>query len=79
VIAPDQQQRDQLQRKFRFRDFNQAFGFITRVALAAEAMDHHPDWCNSYRSVQVRLCTHSAGGITALDFALAERIEALAR
>lgn len=76
-ITTDAQQRPWLERTFRFRDFNQAFGFMTRVALVAEAMDHHPDWCNSYRTVQVRLCTHAAGGLTALDFTLAKRIEAI--
>ena len=69
---------NRLHKAFRFRDFNAAFGFVTRVALLAEAANHHPDWCNSYRDVQVHLTTHAVGGLTALDFALAARIDAVA-
>lgn len=69
---------DRLQKAFRFPDFNTAFGFMTRVALIAAAMDHHPDWCNSYREVRVALTTHAAGGLTALDFTLAAHIDACA-
>ena len=58
-------------RTFIFKDFSQAFGFMTRVALAAEKMDHHPDWSNVYKTVNVTLNTHDAGGLTALDFELA--------
>ncbi len=65
-------------RSFQFRDFSEAFGFMARVALAAEAMDHHPDWSNVYRKVEVTLSTHDAGGITGLDFELARRINAIA-
>jgi len=57
-----------------FEDFNQAFGFMTRVALAAEQLDHHPEWSNVYSKLEIRLSTHSAGGVTELDFALAERM-----
>jgi 4a-hydroxytetrahydrobiopterin dehydratase len=64
-----------LHKAFQFRDFNEAFGFMTRVALVAEAMDHHPEWRNVYKTVRVDLATHDAGGITALDFALAARME----
>ena len=64
-------------RRFRFTDFSEAWGFMSRVALAAEAMDHHPDWSNSYRTVDVTLTTHSAGGVTRLDLDLAARIDAL--
>jgi 4a-hydroxytetrahydrobiopterin dehydratase len=63
-----------LHRVFEFKDFSQAFGFMTRVALAAEKMDHHPDWSNSWNKVTVDLATHSAGGITKNDFDLAEKI-----
>ena len=64
-------------RRFRFADFSEAWGFMSRVALAAEAMDHHPDWSNSYRTVDITLTTHSAGGVTRLDLDLAARIDAL--
>lgn len=58
-------------REFRFADFGEAFAFMTRSALAAEALDHHPDWCNVYDRVRVHLTTHDAGGLTSLDFELA--------
>ncbi len=67
-----------IRRGFRFRDFSEAFGFMTRVALAAEKADHHPDWSNSWNRVDVALTTHSAGGVTAKDIALAREIDALA-
>ena len=60
-----------LHREFRFRNFNQAFGFMTRAALCAETLDHHPEWSNVYATVSVDLVTHSANGITELDFELA--------
>jgi 4a-hydroxytetrahydrobiopterin dehydratase len=64
-----------LHRVFEFKDFSQAFAFMTRVALAAEKMDHHPDWSNSWNKVTVDLCTHSAGGLTKNDFDLAGKIQ----
>jgi 4a-hydroxytetrahydrobiopterin dehydratase len=67
-----------LRREFRFSDFVAAFGFMTRVALVAEAMDHHPEWSNVYSRVSVDLTTHDAGGITASDVALAKRMNELA-
>ena len=67
-----------IRRSLRFADFSQAFGFMSRVALAAEKADHHPDWSNSWNRVEIGLTTHSAGGVTPLDFALAARIDALA-
>jgi 4a-hydroxytetrahydrobiopterin dehydratase len=67
-----------LHKEFQFRDFSDAFGFMARSALAAEAMDHHPEWFNVYRTVRVDLATHDAGGITELDFALAGRMESVA-
>jgi 4a-hydroxytetrahydrobiopterin dehydratase len=67
-----------LHKEFQFRDFSEAFGFMARSALAAEAMDHHPEWFNVYRTVRVDLATHDAGGITELDFALAGRMESVA-
>jgi 4a-hydroxytetrahydrobiopterin dehydratase len=63
-----------IRRTFTFRNFSEAFAFMTRVALAAEKMDHHPDWSNVYRKVEVTLNTHDAGGLTALDFELAGRM-----
>jgi 4a-hydroxytetrahydrobiopterin dehydratase len=68
-----------LHREFRFPDFVRAFGFMTRAALVAESMDHHPEWCNVYGRVVVDLTTHASGGITALDAELARRMDALAR
>jgi 4a-hydroxytetrahydrobiopterin dehydratase len=62
---------------FSFDDFSAAFGFMTRVALAAEKMDHHPDWSNSYDKVVVTLSTHSAGGVTDSDVLLAEAMDAI--
>lgn len=64
-----------LHRVFEFKDFSAAFGFMTRVALAAEKMDHHPDWSNVWNKVTVDLSTHSAGGLTKNDFELAERMQ----
>ena len=70
--------RGSIGRTFEFRDFSEAFAFMTRVALAAEAMDHHPDWSNVYKTVHITLNTHDAGGLSALDFELAGRIDRLA-
>ena len=64
-----------LHRVFEFKDFSAAFGFMTRVALAAEKMDHHPDWSNAWNKVTVDLSTHSAGGLTKNDFELAGKIQ----
>jgi 4a-hydroxytetrahydrobiopterin dehydratase len=65
-------------KSFAFADFSAAFGFITRVALAAEKADHHPEWTNVWNRVDIRLTSHDAGGVTARDFALADAIEAIA-
>ncbi len=64
-----------LHRSFVCKDFQQAWGFMSSVALAAEAMNHHPDWSNSWNKVEIDLVTHSAGGITTNDVKLAERIQ----
>ena len=64
-----------LHRVFEFRDFRQAFGFMTAVAFAAEAMNHHPDWSNVWNKVTIDLTTHSAGGLTRNDFDLAGQIQ----
>lgn len=68
-----------LHRELRFRDFVEAFGFMSRVALLAERAGHHPDWSNVYNRVVIDLVTHDAGGITARDLSLAREIEALLR
>lgn len=65
-----------LHKQFKFADFMQAFSFMTKVALKAEKMDHHPEWSNCYNTVTVELVTHSAQSITSLDFELAAYIEA---
>jgi 4a-hydroxytetrahydrobiopterin dehydratase len=67
-----------IRRSFRFCDFSEAFAFMTRVALAAEKADHHPDWSNSWNRVDIALTTHSAGGLTPRDIELARAIDALA-
>jgi 4a-hydroxytetrahydrobiopterin dehydratase len=70
--------RDAITRSFKFADFSEAFGFMSRVALAAEKMDHHPEWSNVYNRVEILLSTHDAGGLTERDIALATIIDALA-
>lgn len=70
--------RDAIQKSFRFKDFNAAFGFMTRAALVAERMDHHPEWFNVYNKVDVTLATHDAGGVTELDVQLAEAMNRIA-
>ena len=67
-----------LHRTFEFRDFVEAFAFMTRAALVAERMNHHPEWFNVYRTVRVDLTTHDAGGITGLDLELARAMNAAA-
>jgi 4a-hydroxytetrahydrobiopterin dehydratase len=70
--------RDAIARSFRFKDFNEAFAFMTRAALLAEKMDHHPEWSNVYNRVEVTLTTHDAGGVTEKDIALAKAMDAFA-
>ena len=70
--------RDALTRDLKFKDFSEAFAFMTRVALLAQAADHHPEWSNVYKTVAVTLSTHDAGGVTARDIALAEAMERIA-
>jgi len=70
--------REAITRKFVFKDFNEAFGFMTRVALVAEKMDHHPEWSNVYRTVEVVLSTHDAGGLTDKDVTLAKAMDRVA-
>ncbi|MGI8525421.1 MAG: 4a-hydroxytetrahydrobiopterin dehydratase [Pseudolabrys sp.] len=67
--------RDAITKKFEFKDFNEAFGFMARAALIAEKMDHHPEWFNVYKKVEVTLSTHDAGGVTELDIKLAEAMD----
>ena len=67
--------RDAIYKEFKFKSFNQAFGFMTRVALMAEKMDHHPEWFNVYSRVQITLSTHDCGGLSTKDIKLAKFIE----
>jgi 4a-hydroxytetrahydrobiopterin dehydratase len=69
--------REALERSFRFRDFSEAWGFMSRVALLAESQNHHPDWSNVYNRVRIELSTHDAGGLTDNDVKLAQAINAL--
>ena len=70
--------RDALRKTFTFADFNAAFGFMARVALVAEKMDHHPEWTNVWNRVDVTLSTHSAGGLSDIDVKLAEAMDKIA-
>lgn len=70
--------RDAIAKTFTFKDFNEAFGFMSRVALVAEKRDHHPEWRNVYKTVEVVLSTHDAGGVTEKDIALAQAMDAIA-
>lgn len=73
------QGREAIEKTFVFKDFNEAFGFMTRAALIAEKMDHHPEWRNVYKTVEVVLSTHDAGGVTRLDVELAAAMNAIAK
>ena len=70
-------ERDALSRSFKFGNFSEAFAFMTRVALAAERMDHHPEWSNVYNRVEITLSTHDAGGLTERDISLATIIDGI--
>ena len=70
--------RDAIAKTFTFKDFNAAFGFMTRVAMYAEKWNHHPEWSNVYRKVEVTLTTHDVDGLTDLDIKLARQMEAIA-
>ena len=70
--------RDALSKTFKFTDFNEAFGWMTRVALVAEQMNHHPEWFNVWNRVDVTLATHDAGGLTERDIKLAKAMDRLA-
>ncbi|QFT29182.1 4a-hydroxytetrahydrobiopterin dehydratase [Roseibium porphyridii] len=70
--------REAITRTFRFRDFTEAFGFMTQVALIAEKMNHHPEWSNVYRTVEITLATHDVGGLSSLDLKLAGSIDKIA-
>ena len=71
--------REAIARTFVFKDFNEAFGFMARAALVAEKNDHHPEWRNVYKTVEVVLATHDAGGVTQRDIELATAMDAIAR
>ena len=70
--------RNAISKKFEFKDFNAAFGFMARAALVAEKLDHHPEWFNVYNRVEVTLSTHDAGGVTERDIKLAEAMDRIA-
>ena len=81
AALPDWQEvsgRDAIRRNFKFDDFNQAWGFMNRIALEAERMDHHPEWFNVYGTVEVTLATHECGGVSERDIELAKFIDATA-
>lgn len=71
--------RDAIHRQYKFADFNEAFGFMTRVAIKAQEINHHPEWFNVYRTVDITLTTHEANGVTERDIALARFIDAAAK
>jgi 4a-hydroxytetrahydrobiopterin dehydratase len=71
--------RDAIGKTFKFKDFNQAWGFMSRIALAAEKLDHHPEWFNVYNRVDITLSTHDAGGLSERDIALAKLIDGFAK
>jgi 4a-hydroxytetrahydrobiopterin dehydratase len=73
------QGREAIARTFTFKDFSEAFGFMSRAALVAEKHDHHPEWRNVYKTVEVVLATHDAGGVTKLDVELAKTMNAIAK
>jgi 4a-hydroxytetrahydrobiopterin dehydratase len=70
--------REAIARTFTFKDFNEAFGFMSRAALVAEKRDHHPEWKNVYKTVEVVLATHDAGGVTTRDIELATAMDEIA-
>ena len=74
----DVEGRDAIAKRFVFADFNAAFGFVAQVALVAEKMDHHPEWTNVYKTVDVTLSSHDAGGVSERDIKLAEAMERIA-
>lgn len=78
-VKGDVQGGDAIGKTFVFKDFNEAFGFMTRAALVAEKMNHHPEWRNVYKTVEVVLSTHDAGGVTKLDIELAKVMNTIAK
>ena len=75
----ERKERNAIAKTFTFKDFNEAFGWMSRVALLAEKIDHHPEWSNVYKTVEVTLATHDSGGVTEKDIKLAEAMDAFAR
>ena len=71
--------RDAIRKEFKFKNFNEAFGFMTRVAISADKMNHHPEWFNVYNKVDVTLTTHDCGGLSALDIKLARLMDKYAK
>ena len=70
-------ERESIKREWKFKNFVEAFGFITKVAILSESINHHPEWSNSYNSLTIILTTHDSGGITNMDIKLAELINSL--
>lgn len=70
--------RDAITKTFKFKDFNAAFGFMSRIAMVAEKMDHHPEWFNVYNTVRVMLATHDVGGLSELDIKMAKAMDKIA-
>jgi len=77
-MANNDAPRDAIRKHYEFKSFNAAFGFMTRAAMKAEKMNHHPEWCNSYNKVRVTLTTHTSNGVTLLDIQLAKFMDAVA-
>ncbi len=70
--------RDAISKTFSFTDFSEAFGWMTRVAMVAEQINHHPEWSNVYKTVEVTLTTHDVGGLSTLDIAMASKMDRMA-
>lgn len=78
TLSPNWNHKDQkIERTFVFKNFSEAFAFMTRVALIAEKLNHHPDWSNSYKTVEIQLTTHDLGGLSKLDFDFAQSVDQL--
>ena len=77
IAQPWEHTGGRIRKTFVFKNFSEAFAFMTRAAMVAESLDHHPDWSNAYKTVHVELTTHDAGGLTELDFEFAKSLEGI--